>query len=95
MLTYWGRVTQICVSNVTIIGSDIGLAPAMRQDIIWTNDGKLLTGALGTNFGEISIEIHAFETVVCEIAAILTRLQCFNDVLHISDYICYLKVEKL
>ena len=31
----------ICHSNLTILGSDNGLAPARRQAIIWTNDGSL------------------------------------------------------
>ena len=39
VLTHWGRVMHICVGNLTIIGSDNGLAPAGRQAIIWTNDG--------------------------------------------------------
>ena len=38
-LTHWGRVTHICVSKVTIIGSDNGLSPGRRQDIMWTNAG--------------------------------------------------------
>ena len=59
-LTYWGRVTHICVSNLTIIGSDNGLSPGPRQAIIWNNAGILLIGPLGTNFNEISIEIHTF-----------------------------------
>ena len=59
-LTHWGRVTQICVSKQTIIGSDNGLSPGRRQAIIWTNDGILLIGPLGTNFREILIEIHTF-----------------------------------
>ena len=33
-LTHWGRVTHICVSNLTIIGSDNGLSPDRRQAII-------------------------------------------------------------
>ena len=37
--TNWGRVTHICVSQSTIIGSDNGLAPGRHQDIIWTNAG--------------------------------------------------------
>ena len=57
---HWGRVTHICVSKLTIIGSDNGLSPEQRQAIIWTNAGMLLIGALGTNFSEISIEIHQF-----------------------------------
>ena len=59
-LTHWGRVTHICVSNLTIIGSDNGLLPSQRQAIIWTNAGILLIGTLGTNFSEILIEIHTF-----------------------------------
>ena len=59
-LTHWGRVTHICVSKLTIIGSDNGLAPDRRQAIIWTNVGILLIGPLGTNFSEISIEILTF-----------------------------------
>ena len=49
-LTNWSRVTNICVSRLTIIGSDNGLSPGRRQAIIWTNDGILLIGPLGTNF---------------------------------------------
>ena len=60
MLTHWGRVTHICVSNLTIIGSDNGLSPGRRQAIIWTNAGILLIGPLGTNFSENSIEILKF-----------------------------------
>ena len=59
-LTHWGRVTHICVGNLTIIGSDNGLSPGRRQAIIWTNAGILLIGPLGTNFREISIEMQTF-----------------------------------
>ena len=54
----WGRVTHIYVNKQTIIGSDNGLSPGQCQAIIWTNAGILLIGPLGTNFNEISIEIH-------------------------------------
>ena len=40
-LTYWGRVTIICASKLTIIGSDNWLSPGPRQAIIWTNAGIL------------------------------------------------------
>ena len=53
-------MTHICVSKLTIIGSDNDLSPERRQAIIWTNAGILLIGPLGTNFSEIFIEIHAF-----------------------------------
>ena len=59
-LTHWGRVTHICVSKHTIIVSDNGLSPGRRQAIIWTNAGILLIWQLGTNFSEISFEIHTF-----------------------------------
>ena len=59
-LTHWGRVTQICVGKLTIIGSDNGLAPGRRQAIIWTNAGILLIGPLGTNFSEILIATGTF-----------------------------------
>ena len=53
-------MTHICVSKLTIIGSDNGLAPGRRQTIIWTNDGISLIGPLGTNFREILIGIQTF-----------------------------------
>ena len=53
-------MTHICVSKLTIIGSDNGLSPGRHQAIIWTNAGILLIGPLGTNFNETSIEIHTF-----------------------------------
>ena len=59
-LTHWGRVTHICVGNLTIIGPDNGLSPGRRQAIIWTNAGILLIGPLGTDFSEIPIEIITF-----------------------------------
>ena len=74
---------HICVSKLTIIGSDNGLSPGRRQAIIWANAGILLIGPLGTNLSEILIEIYtfslkknAFENVVWEMAAILFRPQC-------------------
>ena len=57
-LTHWGRVTHICVSKQTSIGSDNGFSPGRHQAIIRTDAGILLIGPLGTNFSEISIEIH-------------------------------------
>ena len=59
-LTHWGRVTHICIGNLTIIGSDNGLSPGRRQAIIWTNAGILLIEPLGTNFSENSIAILTF-----------------------------------
>ena len=58
----WGRVTRICVGNLTIIGSDNCLSPGRRHAIIWTDAGILLIGQ--TDFNEI-MHFHArkFENV--------------------------------
>ena len=56
-LTHWGRVTHICVSKLTLNGSDNGLSPDWCHAIIWTNAEILLIGHLGRNF---SMEIHTF-----------------------------------
>ena len=51
---------HICISKLTIIGSDNGLSPGRHQAIIWTTPEILLIGPSGTNFREIVIEIHTF-----------------------------------
>ena len=75
-LTHWTRVTHIWASKLTIIGSVIGLSPA----IIWTSVGILLFGPLGTNLIEIAIEIHTFSLkklhLKMEMSDILSRPQC-------------------
>ena len=60
LLTHWGRVTHICINNLTTIGSGNGLSPGWRQTIIWTNTGIMLIGPLRINFSETVIEIHTF-----------------------------------
>ena len=93
-------MTHICVNKLTIIGSDNGLSPGRRQAIIWTNAEILLIGPLGTNFSEIVIDIwtfsfkkNAFENVVCEMAAILSRPQWVNWIPGFHQYVpsatCY------
>ena len=59
------RPSDACISNLTIFGPDNGLSPGRRQAIIWTNDGILLIGPLGTNFSEILIEIYIFHSRKC------------------------------
>ena len=56
LLTHWGRVTHICVSNLTIIVSDNGLSPGRRQAIIL----YCLLDPFVTYFSEILVEIHTF-----------------------------------
>ena len=64
---------HICVSNLTIIGSDNGLSPGRRLSIIWTNAEILLIGPFGTHFSEILIEICIIiqENVVRTLSAIM------------------------
>ena len=80
VLTHWGRVTHICISNLTIIGSDNSLLPGRCQAIIWTNAGILLIGnKLQWNLNwnsSILIQENAFESVIWKMAAILSRPQC-------------------
>ena len=60
VLTHWGRIMNICISKLTIIGSDNGLSPGRHHAIIWTNAGILFIGPFGTNFSAISIRIQTF-----------------------------------
>ena len=78
VLTHWDRVTQKCVSKLTIIGSDNCLAPDRWQAITWTNAGILLIGPSGTGFSEILIEIHtfSFKKIHLEMVANLSQPQC-------------------
>ena len=57
---HWGHVRHICVSKLSITGSDNGLSPGRRQAIIWTNNGILLIESLRTNFHKILIKIYKF-----------------------------------
>ena len=75
--THWGRVTHICVSNLTIIGSDNGLSPDRPQTIIWTNAGILLIVHLGTNFSEILIEIRIFSFTQMSLKVSSTKWRWF------------------
>ena len=79
-LTHWGRVTHICLSNLTIIVSDNGLSPGRRQAIIWTNAGILLIGPLGTNLSEIliGIQIFSFKKMHLKMASAKWRPLCLG-----------------
>ena len=84
-LTHWSLVTHICVSDLISIGSDSGLSPGRRQAIIRTNAVILLLRPLGTMWifsrnSNIFIQENAFESVICEKAAILFRSQWVKGV---------------
>ena len=81
----WGRMTHICISNLTIFGSDNGLSPGRRQAIIQTTAGILLIGPLGTNCIGFEIKIHIFflqenifENFVWKMTTMLSRSGCVN-----------------
>ena len=70
-------MAHICVSKLSISGSDNGLSPGRCQAIIWTSDVILLIGPLEKYFSEILIKIfcifvhkNVFENV-WKMAAIL------------------------
>ena len=89
-LTHWGRVTHICVLNLTIIGPDNGLSPGRRQAIIWTNAGILLIGPLGTNFSEILIGIQtlSFKKMHLKMSSAKWRPCCLG--LNVLTSVCLL-----
>ena len=77
---YWGRVTHICASKLTTIGSDSGLSPGRRQVIIWTNAGILLIrNTFQWNLRQNSYifsQGNAFENIAWKMSAILSLSQC-------------------
>ena len=87
-LSHWGRVTHICVSKLTIIGSDNGLSTGRRQAIVWFNAGILLIGPLGTNFSEIYIKIPtlSFKKMRLKVSSVKWRPLCLGlDVLMVAE----------
>ena len=87
LLTHWGRVTHICVGNLTIIGSDNGLivawtAPSHYLNQCWNIVNWTLRNKLQWNFNRnsnIFIQQNALQNGVCEMASILSRPQCVNQ----------------
>ena len=93
-LTHLPLVPHICVSESGRIGSPIwrqaiiqtnAKSPIWRQAIIQTNANLLTIGPLGTIFSEILVKIqkifiheNAFENIVCEMVAILSRRRWVN-----------------
>ena len=82
MLTHWGRMMHICISKLTIIGSNdlaCGFLPShyLNQccNIFNSNGRNNLWCYLQKN-SYIFIQENAFENVVCKVAAILFQLQC-------------------
>ena len=89
-LTHWGRVTHICIDNLTIIGSDNGLSPGrLYLNQCWNIVNWTVMNKLQWNFNVnsyILIQENAFENVGCEMASILSRPQCVNTLLLFNEY---------
>ena len=81
------RVMHICISTLTIIGSDNGFSPGLRQAIIYTNEGILLIRTLGTNFSGIFIKIHTFlfKKMHLEMPSVKWRPFCLGLIVLKSD----------
>ena len=80
-------MTHICVSRLTITGSDNGLSPGWRQAIIWTNAGMLLIGPLGTNFSDNLIEILAFSFKKMRLKVLSAKWRPFCLHLNVLNYL--------
>ena len=94
-LTHWGRVTHICVSDLTSIGSDNGLSPGRHQAIIRTNAGILLIRPLGTNFSEFLVEIliFSFKKMRLKVSSAKRRPFCLG--LNVKQLVCQWSGPKL
>ena len=79
-------MTHICVSKLTIIGSDNSLLPGRHQAIIWTNAGILLIRHLGTNFNEILIEILTFSFMKMRLKVLSAKWRLFFLGLNVVSY---------
>ena len=80
-------MTHICVSKLTIIGSDNGLSPGRRQAIIRTNAGILLIRSIGTNFSEILNEIYTFSFEKMHLKMPFAKWRPFWPSLNVLTYV--------
>ena len=83
---------HICISKLTITGSDNGLALTRHQAIIWTNAGISSIEPLGTNLNKISIDVHtlSFTKINFKMSSGKWRPFCLSlNVLHkLSHWYC-------
>ena len=82
-LTHWGWVTLICISKLTIIGSDNGFiawrAPSHYMNQCWNIVNWTIRNKFQWNFNQyynLFIQENACESVCCEMVAILSQPQC-------------------
>ena len=76
-IPHWGRVTYICVSRPTAIGSDIYLSSGRRRTIIYSNAGTLGNKIKWNRDQNVYmfIQENTCDNVVCLMAAILSWSQ--------------------
>ena len=71
--------SYICVSELTIIGSDNGLLPVRHQAVTWTNASLLSIWLVRTICSEIIfIQENAYENVVCRNGGHFFQGRCVN-----------------
>ena len=88
-LTHWSRVMHICISKLTILGSDNGLAPSHYLNQGWNIVNWILRSKPQWNLNRnsyISIQENVFENVIWKVAAILWH-QCVNVNFRVVSYI--------
>ena len=86
VLTHWGQATYICISELTIIGSDAVMLPGWHQAIMWTNAGILLIGPMGTSFSEILMEIFTFSLKKMDLKMLSGKWGPFCFSLNVSNH---------
>ena len=94
VLTHWGQVTHICVSNLTIIGSDNGLSPGGHQPNHYLHQHwNIVNWILGNKLQwNIQWEISSF----WKMAAVLSQPLCvLNYVLFRKCYCRHSFVQNL
>ena len=65
----------------------------MRQAIIWTNAGNLLSGPLGTNFSEILIETDKFSFKKMHLKTSSGKWRPFRLGPNVLNHICWHSAE--
>ena len=80
LITHWGQVIYVFVSNLATIGTDNCLLPGRHQAIIWISAGILLIGPLRTNFSEtlIKIRISSFKKMHLKISSAIWCPFCLS-----------------
>ena len=77
VLTHWGRVTPICASKCTVIGSDNSLAPTRLHIVNWAFRNKLQWNFNCNSY--IFIHEKAFENVIWKMTSFVSRPQCVKE----------------